>query len=639
MAGTIKKLAARFLKIQGDKLVEVARLGTDASGHVVLTHASPIYFSCVELFDGGEDRPRMRMRGKAGLLQPGDGGGLEMFVEMPFPALIFKNIPRSKTDIGPDFICTIAMRFAPALFAVDGSLRVDHYHLEYRTWHPGGGSGDAPPQDEAHYVDANEKPKPLSLKEFTDQSASRSFELDIFGTNASPHFPGADYPLLAACFRNAKNVEFKDRVSIPAHNSGDFNFDKPRAVGLKPVGIRPTAQDTAFGSCCISAIVAIGPKPAPALADLRLDDCFLADDTSFRDDIAVEFIQDVRNDAFLGVGTVKKASRFCWYMRARPVPATVFSAIWNELIARPYLDALRTTDDARDLSFVPFLENIGPVKTGDKLPAFDLLFDVVQQRQEPKESQLSSPVLIGFRPNDADQIEFAADAVFHGLITHDDKMVRRRLKVTVERQRLNQTFEWFDIDRRNPGSRPEIVVTIETDKEIKNDLVGGMVRVGALDLNVPKGASDDNGHIRIRYNVTFDTADPTRADSFGAEQDPKGVAGRARLPRRGEAIPRVASRIDRFDLHGALPGSQDPVPDAGQAFDAVLDELANAPSENDGTPDPRRTQILREKQIASDLQREPPIVFIDGGPAQVTETPFFLHGEEVTRANRNRRLS
>ena len=48
-------------------------------------------------------------------------------------------------------------------------------------------------------------------------------------------------------------------------------------------------------------------------------------------------------------------------MRVRPVPATVFAMIWNERIARPYLDALRTTDDARDLSFVPLLEHIGPV--------------------------------------------------------------------------------------------------------------------------------------------------------------------------------------------------------------------------------------------------------------------------------------
>ena len=213
--------------------------------------------------------------------------------------------------------------------------------------------------------------------------------------------------------------------------------------------------------------------------------------------------------------------------------------------------------------------------------------------------------------------------MFHGLITHDGDMVRRRIKVTLERQSLNQTFEWFDIDQREPGSRPQIVVTIETDKELRSNQVGGMLRVGALDLDVPEGASDDNGQIRIRYNVTFDPADPRRADKFGAEQDPKGVAGRARLPRRGEAIPRIAARIDRFDLHAALPGSAGSGARCGQAFDAILDELANAPSETGGAPAARLSWVfLREKQIASDLQREPPIVFIDGGPAEATDTPF-----------------
>lgn len=628
----ITKLAARFLKIQGGNLVEVARLGLDANGHVVAPTLSLGDFSCVELFDGRQDRIRLRLRGITGEFKSHDGG-LEMSLLVPFPALIFRAIPDIKTDIGPDFVCSILMRFTPGLFDRDGSLRVDHYHTEYTTW-----KGDAPPQNGAHYE--ADHIKPLSLKELTDQSAKRSYELDMFGSNASDAFPGGNYPLLTSLFHNAKNVEFKDRVVIPPRNSPDFNFDKPRAVGVKPVGIRTTAQDATFSSCSIAAIVGIGPKTAqPGRADLRLDDCFQAEGTSIPATIAVELIQDLRNDAFFGVGTTKDINRFCWYMRARPVPATVFASIWNERIARPYLDALRTTDDARDLSFVPFLENIGPVKTTGKLPAFDLVFDVVQSRDPKNPSQLSNPVLIGFRPHEADEIEFAADAVFHGLITHDGKMVRRRLKVTIQRQGLNETFEWFDIDRRKSGSRPQIVVTIETDENITNDLVGGMVRVGAIDLNVPKGAVDEKGHIRIRYNVTFDPADPTRADMLGAEQDPKGVAGRARLPRRGEAIPRIAARIDRFDLHGALPGSQDPVPDAGQAFDAILDDLANAPDPNGGTPDPRQKQIDREKQIASDLQREAPIVFVDGGPGGAVDTPFFLHGEEVTRASRNRRLS
>jgi hypothetical protein len=407
---------------------------------------------------------------------------------------------------------------------------------------------------------------------------------------------------------------------------------------LTAVGIRLSAQTTSFSSCTVSAIVGVGPKSSsqPAEADVRFDDCFQANGVAFKDEIAVEFIQDVNNDAFLvGAGGRKDPARFCWYMRARPVPVTVFSTIWNERIAKPYLDALRTTDDARDLSFLPLLENIGPVKAGDKLPAFDLLFDVVQRWQGSKLSILSAPVLIGFRPNDAKEAQFAADAIFPGLITHDGKAVRRRLKITIGRQKLEESFEWFDVSLRKPGSRPEIIVTIETDNELKKDLTGGLVRVGALDLNVPDKADDGEGRIRIRYNVTFDPADPTGSTSLSAQYDPKGVAARARLPRRGEAIPRVAARIDRFDLHGVLPGSQDPVPDAGQAFDAVLDELARALSID---TDPKQRLILREQRIESDLRREAPIVIMDGTVAQTPATPFFLHGEEVTRANKNRRL-
>ncbi|WP_035645233.1 hypothetical protein [Bradyrhizobium sp. ORS 285] len=636
------KLAARFLKVQGEHLVEVTRLLVDDGGHTVFRPAIalPFSFAVVELFDGSEDRRRLRMRGMNGLLYRGDGGGLEMQLDVPFPAVVFKDIPPSKTDIGPDFACMIGMRFAPALFGADGSLRIDHYHLEYRTWKPGGGAGDAPPHDEAHYQDAAGNPKPISLKQLTERAAERSVELNIFGTNADVDLTSGDYPLLADLFRNGGRIEFEDRSAIPPQDSPDFKFDKPRAVGVKPIGIRATAQDAASTSCSIAAVVDIGPKAAAVdQADLRFDDCLLATGTSVRDRISIELIQDGANDGLLGVGVSRDPNRYCWYVRARPVPATIFSTIWNERIAKPYLDALRITDDARDLSFVPLLENIGPVTPGGTLPAFDLAFDLVQQRQDRKASRLSSPVLIGFRPHDAERSEFAADAIFPGLINHDGNMVRRRLKVTIERQPLNESFEWFDIAQRKPGSQPTIVVTLETAEGLTSGLIGGKVRLGALDLDVPHAASGEQGQIRIRYNVTFDPADPTRGGMLGAEKDPKGVAGRARLPRRGEALPRVAARIDRFDLHGALPGSQDPIPDAGRAFDAVLDELARAPAQAIGSTDPRQRQIQREKQIAADLQREAAVVLIDDAPATPADTPFFLHGEEVTRTNRNRQLS
>ncbi|WP_334503430.1 hypothetical protein [Bradyrhizobium sp. AZCC 1678] len=261
------------------------------------------------------------------------------------------------------------------------------------------------------------------------------------------------------------------------------------------------------------------------------------------------------------------------------------------------------------------------------------------------------PVLVVLRPL-TKVVQLAADAIFPGLITHDGKVVRRRLKITIERQHFEETFEWFDVPPPDANKRPEITIVMETDESLAQGLAGGKVRIGALDLDVPEkfdprvlgGPDDDQGRIKIRYNVTFDSADPARASSSSAERDPKGKSGRARLPRHGEAIPRIAARIDRFDLYGVLPGSQDAVPDAGQAFDAIVEELARATSE--GTANPSYKAIWREKRIEGDLRREPPIVIVDPVPRTKIlpvqppkDTPFFLHGEEVTRNSKNRRLS
>lgn len=638
MASVIKRLAARFFKTDNGDLVEVIRFGLDVGGKLVFEPKihGLVNFESVSFFDGDPNKQRLVARAQEGVLSE----DLEVFLAMPYPILRFPDIPPD--DGLPDFLCSVNFKLSPQkLFAADGSVRVEHFHVEYKSWSPGGGAGDAPPQDDAHYVDQQGNPKPISLKELTDLSNTRAVELDLFGTNASESIVDTVYPLLATTFRNLDNCEFRDRMTIPVppDEPNDFRFDKPRAVGIKPIGIRSSAGTATFTACSISAIVGLGPKLSgkPATADIRLDDDFQAKDVSFKDDITVELVQDASNDAYLSKlkAGARSPAEFCWYMRVRPVPVTVFSTIWNERIAKPYLDALRTTDDARDLSFVPLIANIGPLKSGDKLPAFELLFDVVQNFRKGKASTVSSPVIVGFRPNDAKDVGFAADAVFPGLITHDGKAVRRRIKVTIERQRLDETFEWFDIPL--PKVPPEIVVTIETDKDLANELAGGLVRVGALDLRVPKASDGDQGRIRVRYNVTFDPADPTRATSSSQQFDPKGRPGRARLPRRGEAIPRLAARIDHFDLHGVLPGSQDPVPDAGQAFDAVLDELARATPFNTG--DYETKQILREKQIEGDLRRAPPIVIVDGAVTESADTPFFLHGEEITKAGKNRRLA
>ncbi|WP_316197066.1 hypothetical protein [Bradyrhizobium sp. SZCCHNS3053] len=656
MTGLIKKLGAQFFTIQNDSLSEVIRFGSDAAGALVFEPAftSAVRFKCARFFDGDLTKPRSVIRSSDAVLERLSDGRFQIAMILPFPAILFPEIPEFKGV--PDFLAQIMFTITPSQpFAADGSLLIQEYQTEYASWSPGGTqSGDAPPQDAAHYVDSAGNPKAISLKELTDKSTVRSVELDMFGSNASRTIDSTHYPLLDRCFSDRTNLEFKDRIVVqPQHAPGEFNFDKPRGVGIKPVGIRPFAQTATSSSLGFSAIVGLGASTAgEAKADLLLDGEFRADGLVIDGHVDVEMVQDVNNDPYLSPSASGTAdtNEFYWYMRVRSVPVTAFSTIWNERIAKPYLDALRTTDDASDLSFVPLIGNIQPLGAGDKLPAFELLFDVVQQLKGRNRSEIADPVLIGFRPDAASKVEFAAEAVFPGLITHANTAVRRRLKITIERQRLEESFEWFDIQRTKAAAKPEITIAIETDERLTQDAAGGKVRIGALDLDVPDGfnpqtagrSDDDQGRIKVRYNVTFDSADPTRASRSSAERDPKGRPGRARLPRHGEAIPRIAARIDHFDLTGVLPGSQDPIPDAGQAFDAVIEELARAIS--GGATDPNDRPIRREQRIAGDLQRAAPIVIVDGNVAQppVTaqiDTPFFLRGEEVTANNRNRRLS
>jgi hypothetical protein len=656
MTGLIKQLGAQFFTIQNDSLLEVMRFGSDAAGALVFepSFTSAVHFKCVRFFDGDLAKPRSVIRSSDAVLERLSDGRFQIAMILPFPAILFPKIPDPKGV--PEFLARIMLTMSPSQpFAADGSLHIQEYQIEYASWNPGGTSpGDAPPQDDAHYVDDAGNPKAISLKELTDRSTVRGVELDIFGSNASRTIDFTHYPLLDRCFSDRTNLEFKDRIVIPPqHAPGEFNFDEPRGVGIKPVGIRPSAQTATPASLGFSAIFGLGPTTAgEAKADLVFDGEFRADGIVLHGNVEVELVQDVNNDRYLSPTASGAADRneFYWYMRVRPVPVTAFSTIWNERIAKPYLDALRTTDDARDLSFVPLIGNIQPLKAGDKLPAFELLFDVVQHLKDRKRSEISEPVLIGFRPDAASKVEFAADAVFPGLITHANTAVRRRLRITIERQRLEETFEWFDIQRPKAAAKPEIAITIETDERLTQDVAGGKVRIGALDLDIPDrfnpqtvGRSDDDqGRIKVRYNVTFDSADPTRASRSSVERDPKGKPGRARLPRHGEAIPRIAARIDYFDLAGVLPGSQDPIPDAGQAFDAVIEELARATSGD--ASDPRDKPIRREQRIEGDLRRAAPIVIVDNGALQPAvasqiDTPFFLHGEEVTANNRNRRLS
>lgn len=184
---------------------------------------------------------------------------------------------------------------------------------------------------------------------------------------------------------------------------------------------------------------------------------------------------------------------------------------------------------------------------------------------------------------------------------------------------------------------PEPVTTasVVSGREPTGDV--DRVRVGALDLQIPKSAKQNFGRIDIQIHVTFDTSDPTETADDRRNRDPKRRLDRARLPGRGEAIPRFAVTIRRFDLADALPASQDPVPDAARAFDSVLNPSAFDFAKNG--KEARAAKENRERNIEENLRRDPPIVIVDVKAGNPTATPLFLRGAEVTERNRNRRLN
>ena len=478
----------------------------------------------------------------------------------------------------------------------------------------------------------------VSLKGVTQDDWSLTGAI-ITGTLLKPALPSDDYAILSRLFARVPGfpyIKFKD--------VGDTldDYRDARAIALRPVGVK---SEGAEGVLAFGATVAVtsATEGKPALVRLVLDPELVSAHKGnplieLTKELRISFITDGNNQKIGAQG--KLLGDQYRYLLVERVPATAFVAIWNERIAKPYLASLRTVDDAQDLSLVPLFEN---PKGGE----FDILFDLVQPtplpNDDPKERDNSwhQPVAIAIRA--AKDTMFTADAVFPGLLTHKGEQVRRR--VTVEK--FEDSFEWFNELFAEGADKPEIQFTITAVS--KSPGTGGPVRVGALDLEFPPAAEEElpgqapAGQLSIQFNVTFSVSNPTAAHYASVERDPKNKPGRARLPRQGEAIPRVVTQIDRLDLTDIRPGSQDPVPDAARAFDAVLgaSELGHAKLDEETLE--KRTK--RETRIKLNLTRDAAIVVVDALPAappqnaKPLKTPFFLRGEEVTQANRNRRLS
>lgn len=511
-----------------------------------------------------------------------------------------------------------------AVFDADGSVRVAAYTFDSPNLGGTAAAGSAPTS---------------LLKLSTPQPWNGRWAL-IDGTYPDSHsLSSPQFDFLRSLLRDAS-------ANLPVRDGFISTSPNLVKVAFGPLGLNPGHMEgRPFGFFGFGTSVSVGQSGTTGSATLALDPnperARINPRIEFREPLTVSVIQDVHNSrtgySDRPVDASKFGSNLFWYVFIEKVPAAAFAHVWNELVARPYLAALRTVDDNADLSFVPLLDLKKIVAPRDS--TFDVLFDLVQDtpkdhvgydKDEPDKtpatpakdgSAWNKPIAIGMRPS-AETTSFDADAVFPGLITHAGKEVRRRVKVTVERGR----GEWFD---SSPGLDvpAEIVMRIAATA---GDGEAGKVRLGALDLDVPVG---DSGEISIVYRVIFTPASASSTKQSRASSDPKGKADRPRLPRWGEAIPRINATIERFGLNSVQPGSQDPVPDASRSFDAILREPAR------GVVDPneimRRT--ARENRIANNLRREAPIVIVDR-PKASSSSEYFLTGQEINEDNRDRRL-
>ncbi|SOC35823.1 hypothetical protein SAMN05892877_102159 [Rhizobium subbaraonis] len=599
----MERLALRLYQIAAGKKTLVLEISQNGNGMKRRPVIDSVAFDHVELFDGEERKLRLSLQVMAGRFNyyRNTDDHLALSMTLPFPLMrLTANKARLVTD------CHINIP-ASTMFAGDGSLYVQ---LAYRAAHVG---GDAPGSGYAiakfySIAALAEAPGPLDGR--------------IFGTDAPPALNGDAFPLPARLFREARRIIAQDITPIAPRQ----NFPNPRSVMIRPVGIRRNSRTSkSHEFVTFSTRLRIAPASAGTAgnATIVLDERDPALDTAIdvAKGIEIELIPDVFSPA--AIATPQPAS---FYLRAGPLPPQPFTTIWNERIVRPYLKALRTINDASDVSFVPELHNVRPAKdaSGDFEALYDAVLPDMSGNTDPEEL-----CAVAIRPV-GKSATFLADAVFPGLLTHAGKPVTRAVKVTVERASLAETFEWFDAPP-DPAKAPEINVRIEAKGTDAG--TGGPLRIGALDLDVPAAMHVETGSLDIRIAATFGSAAPEREHFATKAMDPKKKSGRARLPRAREAIPRLRLRIEKFELRDARPGAQDPVPDAARAFDAVLQELVTPDAGDD-------KRARRERRIARNLSREAPVVIVNssanGGNG---ETPFFLRGEETTATNRNRHLA
>jgi hypothetical protein len=288
-----------------------------------------------------------------------------------------------------------------------------------------------------------------------------------------------------------------------------------------------------------------------------------------------------------------------WIVEIAGLPAKGFEVFWNTQVARPHYAALATVDGARDLSFVPFFENVQP-RSGQG--RFSLVWRIRHRDTSKYEfSEFEPARFVGAYPS-ATGNSFTALAKYPQLKGRREDQFAQDVTVGFGSHTVVEGL-YQDLEAGNSSAARRLQLNISALAAAQPDPARDLqVRVGGLDLtlNPTRGFK---GHIEL----DFETLEFT-------------------LPLR---VPHVAVTIDNAGLSNVVPGGQDPVPDELLARNVFSNEERLAAA---GVASAQPAAIA----LVEDVTRDASVVAVRNRMMPAGE--FILGAEETTASDRSRNI-
>lgn len=288
-----------------------------------------------------------------------------------------------------------------------------------------------------------------------------------------------------------------------------------------------------------------------------------------------------------------------WIVEIAGLPAKGFEVFWNTQVARPHYAALATVDGARDLSFVPFFENVQP---GSGQGRFSLVWRIRHRDTSKYEfSEFEPARFVGAYPS-ATGNSFTALAKYPQLKGRREDQFAQGVTVGFGSHTVVEGL-YQDLEAGNSSAARRLQLNISAPAAAQPDPARDLqVRVGGLDLtlNPTRGFK---GHIELDFEALEFT-----------------------LPLR---VPHVAVTIDNAGLSNVVPGGQDPMPDELLARNVFSNEERLA-AEGVASAQPAAIALVE------DVTRDASVVAVRNRMMPAGE--FILGAEETTASDRSRNI-